>query len=167
MGRRGQLDAGGVEVNMSDNEHSVTSVWAGYARTMNGLTWRLATIDDLPAIMGLWKAKERFLGCKQDMPQLFARPTLIVMVAENEAGVVVDGLYVEATVDVTKLGCSAEGFESTLAVADDLGDWLKSLGFRMASIVVPKRLSGRMGAILRKIGFHSKEERSAYWSKRL
>jgi len=150
---------------MSDNEHSVTSVWAGYARTMNGLTWRLATIDDLPAIMGLWKAKERFLGCKQDMPQLFARPTLIVMVAENEAGVIVDGLYIEATVDVTKLGCSAEGFESTLAVADDLGDWLKSLGFRMASIVVPKKLTGRMARLLEKMRFSSTERRSVYWRR--
>ena len=159
------MDAGGVEINMSDNEHSVTSVWAGYARTMNGLTWRLATIDDLPAIMGLWKAKERFLGCKQDMPQLFARPTLIVMVAENEAGVIVDGLYIEATVDVTKLGCSAEGFESTLAVADDLGDWLKSLGFRMASIVVPKKLTGRMARLLEKMRFSSTERRSVYWRR--
>lgn len=135
--------------------------------TMHGLTWRLATVDDLPAILKLWRTKERFLGRKQDMPPLFARPTLITLVAVDDNGVIRDGLYVEATVDVTKLGCSQDGFESTLAVYEDIADWLKDRGFRLASIVTPKKLATRMSALLTKMGFQSKEDRSAYWSRQL
>ena len=141
--------------------------WKDYARTYNGLTWRLATVDDLPAILKLWRAKERFLGKKQDMPPLFSRPTLITLVAENEACRIVDGLFVEATVDVTKLGCSKDGFESTTAVCDDIADWLKERGFRLASIVVPKLLASRMSAVLKKMGFRSTDGRSVYWSRHL
>lgn len=141
--------------------------WNNYSRTCNGLTWRLATVDDLPAILKLWRAKERFLGCAQDLPPLFSRPTLLTLVAEDVEGRIVDGLYVEAIVDVTKLGISSLGFESTIAIADDIADWLKERGFRLASIVAPKRLVSRMAAVLEKMGFTSKAERSSYWSRRL
>lgn len=152
---------------MSDNGDYVKSDWKSYQRTYSGLTWRLATLDDLPAILKLWKAKERFLGCAQDLAPLFSRPTLITLVAEDADGNIVDGLVAEAHIDITKLGVSRTGFESTIAVADDIADWLKERGFRMASIVVPKSLSSRMAGVLTKMGFRSKESRSVYWSKRL
>jgi hypothetical protein len=75
-----------------------------YRKAENGVTCHLGTLEDLPAIYDLWECRERILG-PQDKPMLFARPVVLTLVAEDESGKIVDAVYFEATIDVTKIGC--------------------------------------------------------------
>lgn len=144
---------------------SELDLWRGYRQDADGLTWRVATPDDIPALEHLWAVKERVLQRKIDRPDFFKPPCLITLVAEDEHGRILDALYAEAHIDITKIGCSLKGFESTPKVAGHLAMWLKSRGFRLASIIVPKVLSARMAGTLKEMGFSSTENRSIYWRK--
>lgn len=155
MGRQRELDGGGVEID-----------WSIYRKRVGDLTWRAATFDDVPVILRLWKTTDRLLG-EQDKPMLFARPVLLTLVAEDDAGRIVDALYLEATVDITKIGCSRSGFEGALPLAEDLRQWLRSRGFRMARITVPIKLRDRMAAVLRGFKFWPSDELLSHWIRRL
>jgi hypothetical protein len=143
------------------------SFWSTYRKTTGELTWRVATPEDLPRILKLRKIMDRFLGQKQDDPLLFSRPVLLCLVAENRDGLVVDGLYVEAKVEILKLNCTERGFRETAALVDDLYPWLKALGFRFANVVVTNRLADRMGATLKACGFSKVRDVFTYWVQRL
>lgn len=139
--------------------------WTNYRRKVGDLTWRLATIDDIPEILALWRVTDRLLG-KQDKPMLFAPPVMLTMVAEDDAGKIVDALYCEAVLDVTKIGCSRAGFDGAEAVVEDLRKWAAHRSFRLARIAIPRRLLGAMEGVLRRFGFHCADEFS-HWVRRL
>lgn len=138
--------------------------WRGYEQAAGDLVWRVASPADAADLERLWVVKERMLGRKIDRPDFFAPPCLITLVAERD-GKIVAGMFAEAHVDVSMIGCSLRGFDSTPAIAGHLAMWLKSRGFRLASIVVPKVLSARMAETLKKMGFGSTEHRSIYWRR--
>ena len=140
--------------------------WSTYRKQVGELTWRAATFADVPAILRLWKATEKLLGA-QDKPMLFARPVLLTLVAEDANGRIRDALYVEATIDVTKIGCSQAGFEGALPIAEDIRLWLKGRGFRTARICVPLKLKERMREVLRTFRFWSADESLSHWIRRL
>jgi hypothetical protein len=130
------------------------------------ITWRAATFDDVPDILRIWKTTERILG-PQDKPMLFARPVLLTLVAETDAGEIVDALYLEATVDITKIGCSRLGFDGALPLAEDLRSWLRGRGYRMARITVPVKLRRKMAGVLRQFKFWPSDGILSHWIRRL
>lgn len=140
--------------------------WSTYRKQAGNLTWRAATEHDVPSILRLWKVTERLLG-KQDKPMLFARPVLLTLVAEDQNGRIVDALYVEATVDITKIGCSREGFEGALPLAEDIRAWLTGRGFRIARICIPKKLRMTMAPVLRAFRFWPADFELSQWIRRL
>ena len=143
------------------------SFWKGYRRKTGSLTWRLATPEDVPRIRHLGKIMERFLGLKQDFPDMFARPVLLCLVAENEAGQIVDGLYIEAKAEILKINCTARGYAGMEEIKDDLQNWLKGIGFRYANIVAPRKIKGKMLPQLKRMGFWEIGSRFSHWMRRL
>jgi hypothetical protein len=140
--------------------------WTNYRRRVGDLTWRLATIDDIPDILRLWRVTERLLG-KQDKPMLFAPPVLLTMVAENDQGEIVDAFYCEAVIDVTKIGCSRSGFEGCEVLIEDLRQWARHRSFRLARIAIPTKLKNLMAATLKKFGFSCVDSGLSHWARRL
>lgn len=134
-----------------------TEPWRHWRRTKGGLTWRVAVEQDLPAIERVWKAKARVLGAKCELPDLFAWPVVITLVAEDERGRVVDGVFIEAVADVTKLGGTSQGFESLAAIEKDLAGFLASRKFRRITAAMPARVSEKMADGLKGAGFEPQQ----------
>jgi hypothetical protein len=156
MERSSQLDGVGLEMND----------WSNYRRRAGDLTWRLATVEDIPDILKLWRTTEKLLG-KQDKPMLFAPPVLLAMVAEDDHGKICDAFYCEAVLDVTKIGCSRRGFEGSEVIVEDLRKWAARRSFRLARIAIPKKLAGVMAATLKLFGFSCVDDNLSHWARRL
>lgn len=143
------------------------SFWKDYRRTAGDLTWRLATSEDQPAIDRIREASERLLSEKQKAPNLFAAPVLLALVAEDAAGNVVDVLYLEAQVEVVKMGCSSESFTATMDIENDLYAWLRGIGIKRATVRTRASLKERMRSVLSSLGFECEDESFSHWTRHL
>lgn len=132
-------------------------LWREWRRTSEGLTWRIALPSDAGAIERMWDAKARVLGSKCDLPDLFAPPVILTLVAEDERGHVVDGAFLEAVIDVTKLGARPGGFKSLAGVADELAYFVRSRKFRRVTAAMPRKASERMAEGLKAAGFQHEQ----------
>jgi hypothetical protein len=127
--------------------------WLNYRNTTGELTWRLARGSDQSAIERLRLGSERLLGFPQRKVDLFERPVLLALVAENEDGKIVDLLYIEAQVEVVKIGSSSKGFEESERLTNDLSDWLSSIGYKAVVASCPPILKDSMRTVLQRSGF--------------
>jgi hypothetical protein len=155
---------------MDDGDMEVTDwtqFWHDYRRTTGTLTWRLATPVDLPAIRRLRSITERFLGKPQRDLSLFRFPVLLALVAENERGVIVDCLFLEAQVEVVKTSCSRKGLEESAGLEEDLLHWLRAKGFRTLWVTTIPRLRDRMAQVLGMAGFKCLDGVMSVWRRRL
>lgn len=141
--------------------------WKDYRRTAGDLTWRLATPEDQPAIDRIREASERLLNEKQKAPNLFAAPVMLALVAEDFTGNVVEALYLEAQVEVVKMGCSSESFTATMDMEKDLYAWLRGLGIKRATVRTRASLKDRMRSILSFLGFECEDESFSHWKRDL
>ena len=141
--------------------------WDNYRRTTGDLTWRLATSEDQPAINRIRETSERFLNEKQKNPDLFSIPIMLTLVAENPIGEIVDALYVEAQVEIVKVGCSAESFTETIEIESDLYAWLRGLGIKTATVRTRQSLKERMRDILSFMGFECQDDDFSHWTRHL
>ena len=141
--------------------------WKGYSRNTGNLTWRLATPADQPAIDRIKNVSERFLHEKQKSPALFDRPVLLALVAEDAEGKIVDALYLEAQVEVVKVGCSEDGLVETAGLEADLYQWLRGMGFKTATIRTRKSLKEKMRVVLEHLGFHCEDDSFSRWTRDL
>lgn len=141
--------------------------WKDYRRCTGKLTWRLATPEDLPSIRRIRGATERFLHQRQSQIDLFSPPVLLTLVAENEHGKVVDALYVQSIVEISKIACAGTGFEETAGLEEDLLAWLVGIGFRQAIINTNHTLRERMRPVLEKLGFNCQDGMFSRWIRHL
>lgn len=111
------------------------------------LTWRLAVVEDIPSLNELWGAMDKKLG-KQDRPDLFAMPVVLTLVAENENGVVVQGIYGEAVIDFTGIGTDRRAMASIGELFPALHEHFFERTIRVIRVLVPKRLAAGMKAML-------------------
>lgn len=139
--------------------------WEGYAKTTGKLTWRLARGNDYAAIRRLRNISERFLKHPQRSLSPFKTPVLLTLVAENEKGKIVDALMVEAQVEIIKTACTANGFEESAGLAEDLSNWLHALGFKRVIVGAPPRLADKMADLLMRLGFRSQAQRIDYFTR--
>jgi hypothetical protein len=131
------------------------------------LTWRLALPEDQPAIDRIKEASERLLDEKQKSPALFERPVLLALVAEDDTGQVVDALYLEAQVEVVKIGCSSTALVETAGLESDLYTWLRGMGFKTATIRTRKSLKEKMAYVLEYLGFECEDDTFSRWTRDL
>lgn len=141
--------------------------WHRYSRKTGKLTWRLARGSDYAAIRRLRNISERFLKHPQRGLSPFKAPVLLTLVAENEKGKVVDALMVEAQVELIKTACTAAGFEESAGLADDLSNWLRSLGYKRVIAAAPPKLADRMADFLMRLGFRPQAGRVDYFTRPL
>ena len=141
--------------------------WDEYRKTTGELTWRLATTEDQPAIDRIRETSERLLNEAQKNPDLFAVPIMLVLVAENPIGEIVDALYVEAQVEVVKIGCATESFIETLDLQSDIHAWLRGLGIKTAIVRTRLSLKEKMRYVLSFLGFECQDDEFSYWKRDL
>lgn len=131
----------------------MTEPWREWRQPSEGLTWRIAVPEDMPAIERIWRAKAMVLGVKAPLPDLFAPPVILTLVAEDERGRVVDGAFLEAVVDVTKIGARPGGFRSLAGIAEELACFVRSRKFRRVTAAMPRKVSDKMADGLERAGF--------------
>lgn len=146
---------------------SPAEAWKDYRRCTGKLVWRLATPDDLPAIRRLRNLSERFLHQKQSQIGLFSPPVLLTLVAENEHGKIVDCLYVQSIVEISKISCTKAGFEEIAGLEADLYAWLRGIGFKQAIINTNHGLREHMRPVLEKLGFKCQDGMFSRWTRHL
>lgn len=141
--------------------------WKNWTKCTGSLRWRLATPDDLPAIRRLRNASQRLTGEPQRNPALFDMPVLLTLVAENQDGKIVDALYLEAQVELVKIGCSPDGLAEIAGLEEDLSIYLKSIGIRtvLATTLVTRK--DKMADGLISLGFKSCEGFWRYFKRHL
>lgn len=139
--------------------------WKDYRRTAGDLSWRLAVPEDQAAINRIREASERLLNERQKAPNLFAAPVMLTLVAEDAIGNVVDALYVEAQVEVVKMGLSADSFTATLDIERDLYAWLRGLGIKRATVRTRSSLKEAMRPILSFLGFECEDDDFSHWTR--
>ena len=139
--------------------------WRDWSKCTGTLLWRLAEEKDLPAIRRLQNISARFTGVRQRNLSLFKLPVLLALVAEDEDGKIVDGLVIEAQVELMKLSCTAAGLEESEQLQDDLAPWLRSLGFRTALATTPPKLKDKMEPSLKRSGFKCLDQVLSYWAR--
>lgn len=143
------------------------SFWKDYRRTTGDLTWRLAVPEDQAAIDRIIETSERLLDEKQKSPNLFAAPVMLALVAEDTEGNVVDALYLEAQVEVVKIGCSSTSFVETAGIESDLYAWLRGLGLKTATVKTRQSLKEKMSYVLSFLGFHCEDDEFSRWTRDL
>lgn len=144
-----------------------SELWIGWTKKTGSLTWRLGTPDDLPAIRRLRNISERFLHQRQSQIGLFSPPVLLTLVAENEKGKIVEALYVQSIVEISKIGCTGSGLDETAGLEADLYAWLKKIGFKQAIINTNHTLRERMRPVLEKLGFKCQDGMFSRWTRHL
>lgn len=144
-----------------------TEFWFGYRKKTGDLTWRLARPADIPGIRKLRNVTERFLGKPQRDVSLFEKPVLLALVAENERGIIVDCLYVEAQVEVVKIAASRKGMEEAAELEQDVEEWLRHVGYRTVWATTMPRLKNAMAGTFQKLGFKCLDTVMSVWRRRL
>jgi hypothetical protein len=139
--------------------------WQSYRKTTGKLTWRVAKPEDVEVIPKLRAASARVSRMPQKNPDIFALPILLALVAENQKGEVVDLLYVETQVELVKMGMSAEGFEESTELRDDLATWLRDLGFRSVTATCPTGFKAKMGKVFTRLGFGLLDDGLSRWKR--
>lgn len=141
--------------------------WNNWCKSTGSLTWRVAVREDQPAIDKLREASERLLNEKQKTPDLFNRPVLLTLVAEDRQGNLVEALYLEVQVEVIKIGCSSVALVETAGLEANLYAWLRGLGFKTATIRTRKSLKEKMSTVLEFLGFRCEDETFSRWTRDL
>lgn len=104
----------------------------------DGLTWRLAALDDMPRLRQLWTEMDARVGEKQDRPDLFTMPVVLALVTVNEQGVIEDAVYGEAVVDFTVNGISRKVARYIDPLFPTLHFFLFDRNIRVARMLVPR-----------------------------
>jgi hypothetical protein len=141
------------------------SYWRDYSKKTGELTWRIAKPSDREAIERIRLVSERYMKQRQRKANLFEFPVMLALVAEDSSGEVVDLLFVEAQVEVIKMGCSEAGFEESAALESDLGAWLKDLRFDCVIATCPIALKDRMWKVFRKLKFWPLDDGLVRWRR--
>lgn len=139
--------------------------WRQWRAESEGLTWRVAVPEDMPAITRMWEIKARLIGSKCELPDLFRTPVVLTLVAEDHWGRVVDGVFFEAVIDCTKLSAKPSAFRSLTAIAAELGAFFRGRKFRRVMAAMPKNASERMADGLTKAGFE--QQQLCLWERNL
>lgn len=145
----------------------MSDFWKDYRKTTGLLTWRLAKPEDQPAIDKIREETSARMKEEQKELSLFKSPVIIALVAETLMGDIVDVLYVEAQVEIVKIGLSETGFIETSGIASDLGDLLRSMGFKTATIRTRKSLKDQMSEVLGYLGFECEDNAFSRWTRDL
>jgi hypothetical protein len=109
-------------------------------RTSNGYVWRLARIEDLLRVHQMWFEQEQRVG-KAARLDLMKMPAVLTLVAENDAGEIVEALYGEATVEWASIGLERGALETVSELFPALERFCGERSVRLCRVNVPRRLA--------------------------
>jgi hypothetical protein len=118
--------------------------------TPEGITWRMATLEDTPRLLDLWDAMDRKFGGKQDRPNLFESvPVVLTLVAvEDATGIIEAAFYGETVVDWTMIGTSRRVARTIDSLHETLFEFLYERGIRVTRVLVPLAIEKHMEKLL-------------------
>lgn len=117
--------------------------------TSEGVTWRLATRDDLPELRRLWAEMDARMGVKNDKPDPFAEPVVLTLVAVDAVtGRIDSALYGELVVDWAMIGTSRRTARTINELIPHLALFLFPRSIRAARVLVPRRLERHMAKLV-------------------
>lgn len=140
--------------------------WRGWRLEHEGLTWRIAQPEDLPAIEEILGGVERKYGT-QDRPDLMDVPVLITLVCADADGRIVDGIYVELVAEIVKFGLDRSAFSAYEKLLPVIGGLLQARKVRIAQMATLKRWSSAMALPLKLLGFERADGKFAYWVRKV
>jgi hypothetical protein len=140
--------------------------WRTWSLVSEGLRWRVAVIEDLPALTHLLDSAHMMVG-PQERPDFFAFPVILTLVAEDFTGTIVDGLYIELDAYIRKIGLNRTGMISSEALVPMLGSFLASRKIRIGRVAVPIRLAKIMKASMRRMGMVDVTEKFSHWAMKI
>ncbi len=135
--------------------------WRTWTASSGGVTWRIATPEDEPALDRLLDQTGKRLG-PQDRPPFFAMPCLLCLVAVDVEGAVRDAIYIEAVAEIVKLGLSRESFETVPALESAIRGFLAARRIRLMHVWVPAQIARRMAEVLARVGFSPVRKMKAF-----
>lgn len=91
----------------------------------------------------------------------------MTLVAEDQDGLVVDGLYIEFEAYIRKIGLSRQGMLSAEALVPMLASFIVSRNVRIARVAVPSRLARVMRNSMRRMGLIDVSESFSHWVMKL
>jgi hypothetical protein len=140
--------------------------WQEWRLSVDGLTWRVAGKEDAEAIADVLLLESRKHG-PADIPNLFDKPVLLTLVAEDENGVIVDGVYIEAVAEVIKFATDRRAFAAHDALLPVIGGFLQERGLRIAQMTTLKRWANAMAPALERLGFKRQDGKYSLWVRRV
>lgn len=140
--------------------------WRNWSLESEGLRWRIALEQDLPALNHLLDTAHMMVG-PQERPDFFAFPVVLTLVAEDADGIIVDGLYVEMEAYIRKIGLNKTGMLSAEALVPMLGSFLVSRKIRIGRVAVPARLARVMRDSMRRMGLVDVSNTFTHWAMKL
>lgn len=138
-------------------------LWRSWRVASNGLLWRVALPEDREAINAVCDDMERRTSQEANRVDPFASPVMLTLVAEDECGLIVDVVTVEALAHISKLSANRQGFASFPDLLPDVRAFLMAKGFTVATMSVPKRWEKLMAPTMIRMGFRSTCDRFAHW----
>lgn len=136
--------------------------WQTWRHVDGAVTWRMAEKADRGALFKLRRAMEARLG-KQDNPDLFESPVMLCLVAEDEHGTIVDGIYIEAVAEVTKLSLSPHGYSLTPILAS----FLAARKIRVGRVTIPRKLRRLMRPMLELMGLDCVDDQLSHFAYKI
>lgn len=143
-----------------------TEDWRDWRLEHDGLIWRVALQKDEPGIAGVLDAVDNRLG-KQDRPDLYAAPVLLTLVAEDETGAIVDGLYIELVAEIVKFSDNRRAFDSYEKLLPYIGSFLQSREVRVVQMNVLSRWERVMSGSLERMGFGPIAPKFKTWMRKV
>lgn len=156
----------GTTATMHNYRMTSDDDWRQWTLESHGLTWSVAQEKDLPELHRLLDKAHMMMG-PQERPDWFAFPVILTLVAKDQYGAVVDGLYVELEGYLRKIGLNKQGMLSLEALVPMLGSFLVSRKIRLARIAVPKRLAKIMRGTVERCGFTDVTEKFIHFVRQL
>lgn len=103
------------------------------------------------------------IGVTPDCPDMFAPPVIVTLVAEDESGTIVQGLYMEMVVDLTMLGLHREAFDSAEVLLPTLAGLAFSRRIRTGRVTTLRSMRSRVRKMLEKVGFRTDAGAVDHW----
>lgn len=140
--------------------------WRDWRVEHEGLVWRVALPRDSEGMLRLLERVEQRFG-PVDRPDPFSPPVLVTIVAENELGEIVDGLYVELVAEIVKFSDSRRAFSAYPLLLPHIGALLQARKVRIAQMFVRTRWERVMRPALMKMGFVSSTATYRHWLRKV
>ena len=138
------------------------------------VSWRLLEPRDMARVTELHEQQQQAIGFRWEMNDPFARPMMLSLVHEDEAGVIDQVMMVEASAEVCLVGVKTLAPKEYGWIGEQVAMDLRLRGIKLARCFVPSGLveceagakkEPPMARLLKAIGFTKETTLQNFWRK--